>query len=85
MIVVAVADIAVVAVTVLVVVAEYVVVVAAESADSVALFVGAEIDDIVVAAGIVAGAFVGEVGAFVVAVVVVVAAAVAFDFVIAFA
>ena len=78
MIVVAVADIAVVAVTVLVVVA-------AESADSVALFVGAEIDDIVVAAGIVAGAFVGEVGAFVVAVVVVVAAAVAFDFVIAFA
>ena len=78
MIVVAVADIAVVAVTVLVVVA-------AESADSVALFVGAEIVDIVVAAGIVAGAFVGEVGAFVVAVVVVVAAAVAFDFVIAFA
>ena len=77
MIVVAVADIAVVAVTVLVVVAEYVVVVAAESADSVALFVGAEIVDIVVA-----GAFVGEVGAFVVAVV---AAAVAFDFVIAFA
>ena len=78
MIVVAVADIAVVAVTVLVVVA-------AESADSVALFVGAEIVDSVVAAGIVAGAFVGEVGACVVAGVVVVAAAVAFDFVIAFA